>query len=209
MTALFYEDITAFMELIRKQRFEEAEKEMKRKRREVGQAKKRIAELDRIFKRIYEDDISGTISHERFLKLSAEYEAEQRELTEKVKAEQKEVDTYEQDRNDFDSFAAIIRKYVEITELTPTIVNEFIKKIVVYAPEKVNGKRRHSPCYGATPPNRKLLPCDRKPLIFRGFLEFTCVCCFLNRYSICYCHTNHRVVTCTNKTHHFNVSWYR
>ena len=141
VTALFYEDISAFMELIRKQRCDEAEKEMKRKRREVGQARKRIAELDRIFKRIYEDDINGTISHERFLKLSAEYEAEQRELTEKVNAEQKEVDTYEQNKSDFDSFALIIRKYVGITELTPTIVNEFIKKIIVHAPEKVNGKR--------------------------------------------------------------------
>ena len=58
---MFYEDITAFMELIQKQRFDEAEKDMKRKRREVGQARKRIAELDRIFKRIYEDDINGTI----------------------------------------------------------------------------------------------------------------------------------------------------
>lgn len=141
VTALFYEDITAFMELIRKQRFDETEKEMKRKRREVGQARKRIVELDRIFKRIYEDDITGTISHERFLKLSAEYEAEQRELTAKVNAEQKEVDTYEQNKSDFDSFAVIIRKYVGITELTPVIVNEFIKKIVVHAPEKVNGKR--------------------------------------------------------------------
>ena len=73
----------------------------------MGQAKKRIVELDHIFKRIYEDDISGAISHERFLKLSAEYEAEQKELTEKVKAEQKEVDTYEQNRNDFDSFAPL------------------------------------------------------------------------------------------------------
>lgn len=45
MTALFYEDITVFMELIRKQRFDEAEKEMKRKRREVGQAKKRMWNL--------------------------------------------------------------------------------------------------------------------------------------------------------------------
>ena len=129
------------MDLIRRQRYDEAEKEMKRKRREVGQAKKRIAELDRIFKRIYEDDINGTISHERFLKLSAEYEAEQQELTEKVNAEQKDVDTYEQDKNDFDSFAAVIRKYVGITELTPTIVNEFIKKIIVHAPENINGKR--------------------------------------------------------------------
>ena len=138
---MFYEDITTFMELIQKQRFDEAEKDMKRKQCEVRQARKRIAEHDRIFKRIYEDDINGPISHERFLKLSAEYEAEQKELTEKVKAEQQEVDTYEQNKSDFDSFAAIIRKYVGITELTPTIVNEFIKKIVVHAPEKIDGKR--------------------------------------------------------------------
>lgn len=141
VTALFYEDITAFMELIQKQRFDETAKEMKRRQREVEQAKKRIADLDRIFKRIYEDDINGIISHERFLKLSAEYEAEQKELTEKVNVGQKEVDTYEQDKTDFDSFAAIARKYVGITELTPTIVNEFIKKIVVHAPEKIDGKR--------------------------------------------------------------------
>ncbi len=141
VTALFYDNITAFMELIRQQRFDEAEKDMKRKRREVGQAKKRIAELDRIFKRIYEDDINGTINHERFLKLSAEYEAEQWELTEKVNTEQQEVDTYEQNKSDFDSFAAIIHKYVGITELMPAIVNEFVKKIVVHAPEKIDGKR--------------------------------------------------------------------
>ena len=103
---------------------------------------KRIAELDRIFKRIYEDDISGTISHERFLKLSAEYETEQKELTEKVKDWRETVTTYEQDKADFQSFAAIVRKYVGITELTPTIVNEFVKKIIVHAPDKSSGHRR-------------------------------------------------------------------
>ena len=114
---------------------------MKRRKKALEQARKRITELDRIFKRIYEDDINGTISHERFLKLSTEYEAEQKELTEKVKAEQQEVDTYEQNKSDFDSFAAIIRKYVGITELTPTIVNEFVKKIIVHAPDKSKGHR--------------------------------------------------------------------
>ena len=141
VTAMFFDDIQGFQNMVYQQRFEEAEKAIKQKKKELEQAKKRIAELDRIFKRIYEDDISGTISHERFLKLSAEYEAEQKELTEFVKAEQTAVDTYEQDRTDFDSFAAIIRKYVGITELTPTIVNEFIKKIVDHAPEKIDGKR--------------------------------------------------------------------
>ncbi|MFQ9985726.1 MAG: DUF4368 domain-containing protein [Lachnospiraceae bacterium] len=142
VTAMFFDDIQSFQNMVYQQRFEEAEKAVKRKKKELEQAKKRIAELDRIFKRIYEDDINGTISHERFLKLSAEYEAEQKELTEFVKTEQAAVDTYEQDRTDFDSFAAVIRKYVGIRELTPTIVNEFVKKIIVDAPDKSSGHRR-------------------------------------------------------------------
>ncbi len=64
VTALFFDDIMAFHEMMYQQRSAETEKEMKRRKREVGQARKRIAELDRIFKRIYEDDISGAISHE-------------------------------------------------------------------------------------------------------------------------------------------------
>lgn len=142
VTAMFFDDIQSFQNMVYQQRFEEAEKAVKRQKKELEQARKRITELDRIFKRIYEDDINGTISHERFLKLSAEYEAEQKELTEFVKTEQAAVDTYEQDKTDFDSFAAVIRKYVGIRELTPAIVNEFVKKIIVHAPNKSSGHRR-------------------------------------------------------------------
>ena len=142
VTAMFFEDIMSFQKAVYEQRFEEAEKAAKKRKREIAQSEKRSAELDRIFKRIYEDDISGAISHERFLKLSAEYEAEQKELTEFVKTEQAAVDTYEQDKTDFDSFAAVIRKYVGIRELTPAIVNEFVKKIIVHAPDKSSGHRR-------------------------------------------------------------------
>ena len=142
VTALFFDDAMAFEETAKKQHFQKAEKEAQKRKREISQAEKRIAELDRIFKRIYEDNISGTISHERFLKLSADYEAEQRELTEQVKTWQEVVETFEQDRSDFDSFEAIVRKYVGIRELTPTIVNEFVKKIIVHAPDKSSGHRR-------------------------------------------------------------------
>ena len=142
VTAMFFEDIMSFQKAVYEQRFEEAEKAAKKRKREIYQAEKRIAELDRIFKRIYEDDISGAISHDRFLKLSAEYEAEQKELTEKVKTGREMVNAYEQDKADFDSFAAVIRKYVGVTELTPTIVNEFVKKIIVHAPDKSSGHRR-------------------------------------------------------------------
>lgn len=142
VTALFFDDAMAFEEAARKQRFQEAEKEAKKRKREIAQAEKRIAELDRIFKRIYEDDISGMISHERFLKLSADYEAEQKELTKQVKVWREAVETFEQDQADFASFAAIVQKYVGIRELTPTIVNEFVKKIIVHAPDKSSGHRR-------------------------------------------------------------------
>ena len=142
VTALLFDDAMAFEEAARKQRFQEAEKEAKKRRREIAQAEKRIAELDRIFKRIYEDDISGRISHERFLKLSADYETEQKELMEQVKAWREAVETFEQDQADFASFAAIVRKYVGIRELTPTIANEFVKKIIVHAPDKSSGPRR-------------------------------------------------------------------
>ena len=142
VTALFFDDAMAFEEAARKQRFQEAEKDAKKRRREIAHAEKRIAELDRIFKRIYEDDISGAISHERFLKLSADYEAEQKELTEQVKVWREAVEIFEQDQADFASFAAIVRKYVGIRELTPTIVNEFVKKIIIHAPDKSSGHRR-------------------------------------------------------------------
>lgn len=52
--------------------------------------------------------------------------------------------------------------------------------------QRKNRKRRHSPCYGSTPPNRKLLPCDRKPLGLRRFSfekilqSRICLCYFTN-----------------------------
>ena len=94
VAALFFDDAMAFGEAAKKQRFQEAEKESQKRKREIAQAEKHITELDRIFKRIYEDDISGAISHERFLKLSADYETEQKELTEQVKAWRQAVEKF-------------------------------------------------------------------------------------------------------------------
>ena len=141
VTTLLFDDVCAFQELLRKQRFEEAEKAMKQKKLTLAQSQKRIADLDRIFKRIYEDDIAGNISHDRFLKLSAEYEVEQTDLQAQVARLQSEIENHEQGKINFEQFSVLVRKYVGITELTPTIVNDFIKKIIVHAPKKVNGQR--------------------------------------------------------------------
>ena len=107
----------------------------------MAKIQKRIMELDKIFKRIYEDDITGTISHERFLKLSAEYETEQKGLQKQADGFQKEVTDFDGQQMDFHQFRRIVRKYVGITELTPTIANEFIKKMIVHAPDKSSGHR--------------------------------------------------------------------
>ncbi len=66
----------------------------------------------------------------------------QQELTEKLKSDREMVNAYEQDKADFDSFVAVIRKYVGITKLISTIVNKFMKKIIVHALDKSSGHRR-------------------------------------------------------------------
>lgn len=71
-----------FREKLGAKRKEEFKKELAAKRRQLTQAQCRIEELDRLFKRIYEDNISGKINDSRFQKLSADYEKEQAELTE-------------------------------------------------------------------------------------------------------------------------------
>ena len=90
---------------------------------------------------IYEDDICGAISHERFLKLSAEYETEQKELETAKNWKLKQL-CLTGSKSIFWSSGAIVQKYVGIRELTPTIVNEFVQKIIVHAPNKSSGHRR-------------------------------------------------------------------
>lgn len=136
-----YDNADKFFNLVAKQQLDEQEKEIQNKKKQMTKIQKRIIELDKIFKRIYEDDITGAISHERFLKLSAEYETEQKELQKQADEFQKETAEFDRQQTDFNQFRQIVRKYVGITELTPTIVNEFIKKIIVHAPDKSSGHR--------------------------------------------------------------------
>ncbi len=141
VTAMMYDNADKFFNLVAKQQLDEQVKEIQNKKKQIAKFQKRIAELDKIFKRIYEDDITGAISHERFLKLSAEYEAEQKELQKQVSIFEEETSNFDRQQIDFKQFYEIVKKYVGIKELTPTIVNEFIKKIIVHAPDKSSGHR--------------------------------------------------------------------
>ena len=116
-------------------------KEISAKRRGLSQAQRRMEELDRLFQRLYEDNIFGKISDERFTKLSGGYEAEQNDLQEKIAILQAELTGQEEQAMNLDRFLAIVKKYTDIKELTPTILNEFVEKIIVHAPDKSTGKR--------------------------------------------------------------------
>lgn len=119
----------------------EQKKEQARKQRRLVQAERRIADLDVLFQRIYEDNISGKLSDERFSKLSASYEAEQRDLTNQVQALHAEFEQEQAKAVNVEQFITLVRKYTEIQTLTPAIVNELIKRIVVHTADKSSGKR--------------------------------------------------------------------
>ena len=122
-------------------RREEQEKSIREDRRRLEKSKKRLADIDKLITRIYEDMVLGSLSQERYQKMLEGYEAEQAALNNEVIGLEDWVATREEMEDNVDQFLALLEKYVDIPELTPTIVNEFIKQIIVYAPDKSSGKR--------------------------------------------------------------------
>ena len=116
----------------------EAAKETKRK---LSKDKKRIAELDNIIKKLYESFAIGRITDERFDTLLAEYEAEQKTLQASVTEAEQRVSSFEEDTVRVERFMELARKYTDFSELTTMMINEFIDKIIVHAPEKLDGDR--------------------------------------------------------------------
>ena len=117
---------------------------------------RRIQALDNIIHNLYEDKVNGVLSDERFRKLTAEYENEQNKLNNRVQEIQEILRIkYERSEN-VTTFLKLIRKYTEISELTPEIVREFISRIIVHEKKKVDGKTQQTieiiyNCVGAIP----------------------------------------------------------
>ena len=119
----------------------EAKKELAAKRRQLTQAERRIEELDRLFKRIYEDTVSGKLSDSRFQMLSEDYEQEQEELREKLLRLNEEINEQEEQAENINRFIGKVRKYLDLDELTPAILNDMVKTVYVHAPDKSKGYR--------------------------------------------------------------------
>ena len=116
-------------------------KQISKNKKELERAKNRVIEIDTLFQHIYEDNISGKLTDERFRTLSFNYDKEQKELKIKIEQLSKKIDNTEKKTTDLSQFISNVKKYTEITELTPEILNELIEKILVHQAEKINGKK--------------------------------------------------------------------
>lgn len=130
-----------FIRVIMNNSEKELAKELLLNQKEYEQAQTRITTLDKIIQRLYDDNVLGKISDERFYKMSAEYEAEQKALEEKVAVLKNTLDTAKENHLNTDRFLALVKKYTEITELDAEIIRGFIDKIIVFKAEKIDGQR--------------------------------------------------------------------
>ena len=150
--AVHYED--QFLEAVIGSSQKSAEAEHKRKQKELAAVQARDNELDGLFERIYEDNLAGKLSDERFAKMSQRYEAEQAELSEKIKQLRHEIDKLSSNSVSTDLFLSTVRKYTRAKKLTPRMLNELINRIEVHQAEKINGEwvqrlTIHYNCIGA------------------------------------------------------------
>ena len=131
----------AFMEKVRSaSQFRQAEA-AKDARRKLNKDKKRIAELDTIIKKLYESFAVGRITDERFDSLLADYEAEQKTLQVSVTEAEERLSAFAEDSARVEQFLELARKYTDFSELTTPMINEFIEKIIVHVPERIEGDR--------------------------------------------------------------------
>ena len=131
-----------FMKLLVEQNEDGDRRRNAAKKKELETAEKRISELSAIFKRLYEDSVTGRISDERFSELSADYEAEQKELKERAAGLQEELSKAQEATENAEKFMKVVRKHTSFEELTPTLLREFVEKIVIHESVALDGKRR-------------------------------------------------------------------
>jgi len=114
------------------------------KRKQLDKAEKRILELDKLFVRIYEDNVAGKLSDERFAVMSSSYEEEQQTLKADAETLRQEIEVQEQQNQNLELFIQKVHQYADLDELTAYAAHDLIKAIYIGAPDKSSGKRRQS-----------------------------------------------------------------
>ena len=149
--ASLYEDEFVKAVIGHSQQAEQTDRKLKEK--ELQTLLARDEELDGLFERIYEDNVSGKLSDDRFAKMSRRYEDEQKELAEKIKKLRSEIEKQSSRSMTTDMFIGLVRKYTRARKLTPRMLNELVEKIEVFNAEKIDGVweqrlRIHYNCVG-------------------------------------------------------------
>ena len=149
--ASLYEDEFVKAVIGHSQQAEQTDRKLKEKELKTFLA--RDEELDGLFERIYEDNVSGKLSDDRFAKMSRRYEDEQKELSEKIKKLRSEIEKQSSRSMTTDMFIGLVRKYTRARKLTPRMLNELFEKIEVFNAEKIDGVweqqlRIHYNCVG-------------------------------------------------------------
>ena len=121
----------------------ELQREIRRQEKELAAMRKRKAELDAIFKKLYEDSVLGRITTEQFQMLSGSYTEEQNLITVGIPQKESEIQHLRETVSGTDSFLDKAKRYADITELTPELLRLFIEKIVVH--EKEVKWSKHAP----------------------------------------------------------------
>ena len=135
------EDRESFVAKVREQIKAENEFIGKRDEQRYSDNLHRLAELDKIFKNLYESYALGIIGEDRFKMLSSSYEEEQKEIKEQVQSYEQTVAVQKQTSNDLDSFYDLVDRYTSFEKLTPAMLNEFVDKVLVHKAEKIDGRR--------------------------------------------------------------------
>ena len=132
-----------FAEYLNSKQSAELQKEIRRLEKEKAAMQKRKAELDAIFKKLYEDSVLGRITAEQFQMLSASYTDEQAKLTESLPLREAEIQRLKETVSNTVAFLDKAKRYTDIQELTPELLRLFIQKIVVH--EKEVKWSKHAP----------------------------------------------------------------
>ena len=144
VTAMARERPEEFAAYIGSRQSAEIQREIRRQEKELAAMRKRKAELDAIFKKLYEDSVLSRITTEQFQMLSSSYTEEQNQIAAGIP--QKEADIIQRLRETVsgtDGFLDKAKRYMDITELTPELLRLFIEKIVVH--EKEVKWSKHAP----------------------------------------------------------------
>lgn len=131
----------AFRRALGARKSDEAKKELASKKRTVQKSENRLAELDRLFKHIYEDMVNGRLSEARFQMLSDDYEKEQAELRDRIELLNEEITRQEDQAENVDRFIRTAKKYLYLEKLTPAVLNDMVNAVYVHSPDKSSGHR--------------------------------------------------------------------